>query len=128
MEIFLVDAHALAWFIAQSPRLSQSAAEVLRKGERAEVEILVPTIVLAELLYIAERKKVPVSLAEILKRIGSGGGFRVVPFDFLVFETMRRLPKSLEIHDRIIVATAQAYRAKVISQDAQIKRVITTVW
>lgn len=108
--------------------MSQSAAEVLRKGERAEVEILVPTIVLAELLYIAERKKVPVSLAEILKRISSGGGFRVVPFDFLVFETMRRLPKSLEIHDRIIVATAQAYRAKVISKDAQIKRVITTVW
>lgn len=128
MEIFVADAHTLAWFIAQSPRLSKSAVEALRKAERAEVEVLVPTIVLAELLYISERKKVPVSLAEILKRIGSGGSFRVVPFDFSVFEKMRRLPKTLEIHDRIIVATAEAYAAKVISKDEQIKKVVATVW
>lgn len=128
MENFVVDAHSLAWFITQSPRLSKQAAEALRRAERAEVEVLIPTIVLAELLYIAERKKVPVSLTELLKQIRSGGGFRVVPFDLPVFEGMGKLPKTLEIHDRIIAATAEVYGAKVISKDEQIKRVVTTIW
>ena len=128
MEIFVSDAHALAWFMTQSPRLSKQAADTLRKAERVEVEVLVPTIVLAELLYVSERKKVPVSLAEILKRIGSAGGFRVVPFDLTVFERMRKLSKALEIHDRIIVATAEVYGAKVISKDEQIKKVVATIW
>lgn len=128
MEIFVADAHALAWFITQSSRLSKRAAEVFRKAERAEVEVLVPTIVLAELLYISERKRAPVNLGEIVKRIDAGGGFRIVPFDLTVFERMGKLSQALEIHDRIIVATAEVYRAKVISKDEQIKKAVATVW
>ncbi len=66
--------------------------------------------------------------AEILARISSGGRFRVVPFDFPVFERMSKLPRALEIHDRIIVATAELYGAKVITKDEQIRRIAKIHW
>jgi predicted nucleic acid-binding protein len=128
MDTYVVDTHALAWFIARSARLSRRAAEVLRKAEQGKASVLVPTVVLAELLYISERKRVPVSLTEILNRIGSGGYFQVVPFDWAVFERMMKISKALEIHDRIIVATAKVYGAKVISKDEWIKRATAIVW
>ena len=121
METFIADAHSLAWFITQSHRISTQASEILRKGEDAEVEVLIPTIVLAELLYLSERKKVSVSMPEILNRVHESGGFVVVPFDWQVFDEMQRLPTHLEIHDRIIAATAKVYGGKVITKDEQLR-------
>ncbi len=128
MEIYVVDTHALAWFLARNPSLSKRAAETLRRAEKAEIEILIPTIVLAELLYISERKKTLVEIAEVLRQVSSGGSFRIVPFDFPIFDKMKRLPRNLEIHDRIIAATADFYGATVITRDTQIKQIVKTIW
>jgi len=113
METFITDAHSLAWFISQSPKISAQAVEIFRKAENADVEVLIPTIVLAELLYLSERKKISIGVAEILRLIQESSGFVVVPFDWQVFEAMQSLPTELEIHDRIIAATAKVYSGKV---------------
>jgi len=113
METFITDAHSLAWFISQSPKISAQAIEIFRKAENADVEVLIPTIVLAELLYLSERKKISIGVAEILRLIQESSGFVVVPFDWQVFEAMQSLPTELEIHDRIIAATAKVYSGKV---------------
>lgn len=90
--------------------------------------MLIPTIVLAELLYLSERKNVPVNIADIVDRLNEGAGFAVVPFDLSVFEIMLQLPRSLEIHDRVIAATGKAYMAKIITKDEEIKAIAETVW
>ena len=127
-QSFVVDAHALAWFISRDTRLSAKVADILRKGEKAEVEVLVPTIVLAELLYISEKKKVPVRMNEVMGRLAVRKGFAIVPFDLMVLEEMIRLPQELEIHDRIIAATGKIYRAKVMTKDAELSKIVATVW
>ena len=69
MDIYVVDAHSLIWFITGSSKLPQKAAQILEKAENAEVEALIPTIVLAEITYIAQKKRVEVTIDEILERI-----------------------------------------------------------
>jgi PIN domain nuclease of toxin-antitoxin system len=129
-ETFVVDAHTLAWFISKDPRISQAASVILRKAENSEVEVLVPTIVLAELLYVAQKKKISLGIEEVLKRIGKGGNFVIVPFDFPIFERVMKLPHDLELHDRIIVATARIYAAKVLTKDEKIIKsgVVQVIW
>jgi PIN domain nuclease of toxin-antitoxin system len=39
-----------------------------------------------------------------------------------------KLPASLEMHDRIIIATARVYTATLISRDRAIAGVAETVW
>ncbi len=130
METYVADAHSLIWFIAQDERLSKLAERVLDQAEQAEVQVLVPTIVLAEITYIAQKKKVNVAMDEVLKRIEGGDGFSVVPFDFAIFRTMLSLPQNLEIHDRIIGATARFHNAKLITKDQVLRdsQEIETVW
>jgi predicted nucleic acid-binding protein len=130
METFIADAHSLAWFITQNPKISTRAVEIFREAENADVEVLIPTIVLAELLYLSERKKISTSIAEMLRRVHESSGFVVVPFDWQIFEAMQHLPTELEIHDRIIAATAKIYGGKVITKDEQLRNTnaVEVIW
>lgn len=116
-NVYLADTHALVWFITENPRLPLKAKQILIQAEAGEVEVLVSTIVLAELIYITKRKNIPVSVDEVLNKINKGSGFIIVPFDFGVFQTMLTLPNTWEIHDRIIAATANYYQAILITKD-----------
>jgi PIN domain nuclease of toxin-antitoxin system len=130
MEIYVVDAHALIWFITEDTRLSEEVYRLMEQAELAETQVLIPAIVLAEIAHIAQRKRVDVAVDEILQRIEDGDGFTVVPFDMAIFQTMLQLPDEWEIHDRIIGATAHHYKAKLISNDRILTESteIETVW
>ena len=106
MDTYLVDTHALAWFIAEDKRLSSLVESLLNQAQEGEIQILIPTLVLAELMHIAEKGKVKVTVEQILEQINQGDGFTVVAFDFPVFQAMLTLPKEWDIHDRVIAATA----------------------
>jgi len=130
MDTYVVDAHGLIWFIAENHTLSKRASQILEEAEKAEVEVLIPTIVLAEITYIAQKKKVKITVNEVLERIQEGDGFIVVPFDFPIFQIVLKLPEDWEIHDRIIAATARYYGAQLITKDETLRKSskIETVW
>lgn len=132
MEIFVVDTHALVWFLGEDRRLSSLALEILTEAELGNVQVLVPTLVLAELTYISQNKKLkyPVKVSEILDKIDQGDGFTIVSFDLATFEILLTLPQDWEIHDRIIAATAIYYKAKLITRDEilQTSDKINTIW
>jgi predicted nucleic acid-binding protein len=120
-RIYVADTHSILWFIAEDTRISSTARNLFVRAERSEIEILVPTIVLAELLYICEKAKSPLGLKDVLARILESTGFTVVPFDFEVFQEMLGMQKELDIHDRIIAATSLAYDAVIISKDEELR-------
>lgn len=130
MDTYVVDTHSLIWFIAEDSRLSKKSNEILEKAEKGEVDVLVPTLVLAEIAYIASRKRVRVTLNKILECIQKGDGFVIVPFDFQVFQISLDMPERWEIHDKIIAATARYYNAELITRDTALQKSneIKTVW
>ena len=69
MDTYLVDTHALAWFIAEDKRLSSLVENLLNQAQEGEIQILIPTLVLAELMHIAEKGKVKVTVEQILQQI-----------------------------------------------------------
>ncbi len=130
MKKFLTDTHAILWFIAEDKRLPAKIREIFLKAEKGEVQIIIPTIVLAELLYICEKGKAPLPLIYVIERIKMSTGFKVVPFDLDVLEEMLDLPKDLEMHDRIICATAILYDAIIITKDKILTKLgkVKTIW
>lgn len=98
MDSYLVDTHALAWFIAEDKRLSSLVENLLNQAQEGEVQILIPTLVLAELTHIAERGRLKVTIVDVLQRINQGDGFVVVAFDFPVLQAMLTLPQEWDIH------------------------------
>ena len=130
MDTYIADTHSLIWFISEDDRLSKKAGRILEQAEESKVEVLIPTIVLTEITYIAEKKKVKITIDEVLECIQQGNGFAIVPFDLPVFQTLLKLPEDWEIHDRIISATACYYDAKLITKDKTLRKFdkIKTVW
>jgi len=128
--IYVADAHSLVWFIAGDARLSKAVEHLLERAELAEIQVLVPTIVLAEMTYIAHKKKAAITIEEVVQRIEQGDGFTIVPFDATIFRVMLQFPEEREIHDRIIAATAAYYQATVITKDEVLRNAqqIKTIW
>ena len=79
--------------------------------------LLVPTIVLAEVLNIAEKGKVELDFAELYLLVQSESEFEIVGVSSEVFEKTIEIQEVREIHDRIITATASYYGAGVLIKD-----------
>lgn len=64
MDTYVVDTHVLVWFITEDKRLSPIADQILTQAEAGEVQILVPTLVLAEITHrsINHRGRIRISL------------------------------------------------------------------
>lgn len=130
MRNYVVDTHALVWHLTDDPRLGKKAKEIL---ETPDNHLILPAIVLAEAKYIADRQRLPVFFSEILKAIIADQRCMVYPIDIL---TIFYLPKGLNIHDSLIVASALFCKdllhqsVHILTKDEDIKKsgLVPTVW
>lgn len=127
-EAFVIDTHALLWFFTADARLSSQVRDLLLVAEKGEFEIVIPTIVMAEALAVIERGRSPLAIYDLLARVQGLPTFGVAAFDRDVFREMLSLPKELELHDRVIAATARLYGAKLLSRDQALSQVVEVVW
>ncbi len=126
---YVADTHTLVWYFTNDKRLGAVAYDTL-EGSIEKGEILIPTIVLAELLYISERGRIKLSFKETLEKIESNDKYEIVSLDIDVLMQADEIKPIVEMHDRLIVATAFIYNAEVITKDKQIIEagVVNTIW
>ena len=128
--MFVADAHALAWYFTDDPRLGHEAARIFERSESGQYPILIPTIVLAELFHIGRKKRIDLDFTALLRKIEEMGNFMVAELDLPVIRKLHETHPLTELHDQIIVATALLFEAKVITQDGPIQGsgLVETVW
>ncbi len=64
MRTFVVDTHALVWFLAHDSRLSEKARTVLQDPT---VRLIIPAIVLAEIKYLSSKGRFAQTLDMVRK-------------------------------------------------------------
>jgi len=130
--MYLTDTHALLWYLTDDKRLGKRAREIFVKVDKGETAVVIPTIVLAESLFIAEKHKADVKFGDVLKKIQNSLNYVVYPLDLNVVLKCqdKELKKISEVHDRIIVATAKLLDVKPITKDLEIQNsgTIECVW
>jgi PIN domain nuclease of toxin-antitoxin system len=101
---FVVDTHALIWFLEGNSRLGVKAKAVL---EDASSSLVMPAIALAEAVWIVERGKTSIpSVTALMNAISADPRVTIVPLDQAVIQQTIGLSPIHEMHDRQIVATA----------------------
>ena len=65
-------------------KLPPRVDEVFRSAEKGESVIFIPTVVLAECLYLVENKKIELDFNELLERIEVSSNFIPTSFNFQV--------------------------------------------
>jgi PIN domain nuclease of toxin-antitoxin system len=128
-KTFVADTHALVWFFTEDPRLGTASRDVLRKASQGR-KIIVPVIVLAELLHLSRRCRVPLSFSETIARLEAHNGFEIAPLTDSIVKIAAQLPDLLEMHDALIIATSLHYDATLITKDKIILQTATvrTLW
>jgi len=98
--IVVTDTHPWIWFLAASPRLSADAKASLSNPSNL---IIVPSIVMLEIRYLYNRRRISISFEEALQHIETAANVLLHPLDISIATLA---PVELEIHDAIIVGTA----------------------
>ncbi|MGD2091408.1 MAG: type II toxin-antitoxin system VapC family toxin [Candidatus Aminicenantes bacterium] len=117
---YVTDTHSLVWYFTENPRLSRKALKVFEKTVK-EGTIIIPTVVLAEIMYIAEKGRITMSFAETVKKIEDSENFEITPLDLDILKKADEIDYELEMHDRLIVATALFFDAPLLTKDQTIK-------
>ena len=109
MPKYVLDAHALVWYLEANPRLGQNAKAII---DDPSSELVLPVIALAEAAWVVEhgRSAIP-DTQTLLSRVQADSRLTIAA---LTLETLRHslsLQRIPELHDRLIVATALLMRS-----------------
>jgi PIN domain nuclease of toxin-antitoxin system len=119
--LYVLDTHVLIWYFIGSKRLTAEVKERIDEIVREGGCLLVPTIVLAEALDVAEKGRVEFDFDSMYRLIQMDPGFEITDFGIEIFDEMLQIETVKEIHDRLIVATARFYGAGILTKDRIIR-------
>ena len=129
---YIVDTHALLWFLGDNPKLGAAADSALRTSNS---NLIIPSIALAEAYWIVEKGRTPVSITAIMAAIDNDPRIQVCPLTHTIVERSISLSAIAEMHDRQIVATAlvlqdEGHNVSLITKDKNISAssLVTTIW
>lgn len=124
MSQYVTDTHPLLWHIASDARLSSTAQRVFEEADAGLHQILIPSIVLVEAVYLAEKKRIdPLVLDQLFFLLDLAPANHIlVPLELGVARTLRMLSREQvpDMPDRIVVATAKYLGLELITKDSDI--------
>jgi PIN domain nuclease of toxin-antitoxin system len=132
--MYVTDAHALLWHLSHDSALSAPAADLFQQADMGTVEIVIPGIVLVEVVYLCERRRVPEDrIGRILALPGMPGShYHIAPLDEPVVQALRRIPRNQvsDMPDRIIGATTLHLGLPLITCDDSLTHsgLLTCMW
>jgi len=107
MQRYVLDTVALVRIL--EGRASEKVKEIYDDAKQGNAELIIPTVVLAEIVWIlrkrGEHDVIPLILEDIKKQKNS----LIIPFSMEIVEEMAKLEESHEMHDEIIALTAFVY-------------------
>jgi PIN domain nuclease of toxin-antitoxin system len=120
-----LDTHALYWFLEDPDKLSPAAQKVLYPRP----EFIISIIVLFELLYMEKKSGGSISSMKVLKKPQSYK-HTLVSVDKKVFHRAKTIKEDLDLHDRIIAATALLTKTSLITKDEELikSKAVKTIW
>jgi PIN domain nuclease of toxin-antitoxin system len=129
----VADTHAAIWYLFGDPRLSAPARAVFEEAAENGDEIGVSAITLVEIVYLAEKERIPAgTLPRILAALAGGESVLAeMAVDSTVARAMLEIPRSdvPDLPDRVIAATAFGAHVPLISRDRRITLSrIPTIW
>lgn len=128
--IYVVDTHALIWYLTNDRKLGKQATTVFAGAERGETRLVVSVVVVAEMYYANKKHKWFADFNATYQMLRTKPYFRFVHFKsdhVLDFDKDVSVP---EMHDRIIAGLARRLGVPLVASDPQITaaNIVKVVW
>jgi len=134
MRRYVADTHSILWYLAKDHRLSRRARSVFQAAKNDRAQILVPSIVLVEAIFLMQRRRIAEAQVSKLFELSEDAeaSICVVPLNMVVAQAVADFgPVAIpDMPDRIIAATARALNLPLITVDPIIaeSELVEVVW
>lgn len=124
MSRIVSDTHSLLWFLNNDARLSKKASDAMDEAELRGA-IYVPTIVIVEMRYLAEKNRISLSAYQTALQTlrNPMTSLRVVSLDLEIADALDQISRAAvpDMPDRIIAATAKYLGLPLVTADRRIQ-------
>lgn len=121
MPVYIADTHALIWRLLAPDKLAARASDAFDQADAGQAEIHIPAVVLAEMVMVAEKRRVPGWGLDEVKRFARAANTSTNYHLSMLTPDLVMLASDLtlisDIFDRLIAAEALARAAILISRD-----------
>jgi PIN domain nuclease of toxin-antitoxin system len=127
---YLVDTMALPWYLRGRQRFGRQARKILREADRGHHTIAISGVTLMEILYLSERRRIPIGLENLGNLLAQSTNYTVVPIGFEVVKAAAGIDDVPELHDRLIAGTASWLGIPILTNDPAMRdsQYVQTVW
>lgn len=107
-----------------------SVKNIFKSIEKGSAKLFIPAVVLAEIGYLAERKRIEVTLSDINKIIKKFENIKIISLSQDIIYNAFEINDIPELHDRLISATARFMELELITNDKVISdsKFVKTIW
>ena len=111
-------------------KLGQTAKSIFDSVESGNAIVYVPAMVIAEILYLSEKRRIGISLSEVGDYLKKYPNYKEYPMSFAVIQSAAQINDIGELHDRLIAGTARLLNLALITNDPiiQASAFVKTVW
>lgn len=111
-------------------KMPEKVKDKFIQAEKGESEILIPAMVLAELAYLSERRRIDATLTEVEKYIKEYPNIREYPMTTSTIKKAFEIDDIPELHDRLIAASGIELGIPILTNDPHIQasRYVNSIW
>jgi len=102
---YIADTVAVIRHFSKTGRMGNNAGRILRDADSGLHTIGISIISLVEILYLSEKNRIPLDFRDAKNRIRHVDNYKVTDLDMDIVGISKTV-QGLELHDRLIVATA----------------------
>jgi predicted nucleic acid-binding protein len=126
---FVTDTMGLVLRIEQR-KMGSKAKSIFDVAEAGSATIYIPTLVLAEILYLSEKQRISSSFGKVVEYLKQYPQYKEHPMSLAVIQAAAQITDIRELHDRLIASTARLLNLNLISNDPiiQASSFVQTVW
>lgn len=126
---FVADTVALILRL-EKRKLSSQVKTIFQKAECGETKIIIPVMVLAEIGYLSEKKRIDTNIEDVNNYYVRHSLIEIEPITKEIIETTFKIDDIPELHDRIIAATALHKGFELITNDPIISqsKYVKVIW
>lgn len=129
MNEFVTDTMAFVLWV-EKRRLPHRVKSIFTDSEALSSKVYVPALVLAEIAYLAEKKRIELTLEECRSYLDENKNFSAAPWTVESVSTAFSIHDISELHDRLISAEGVIRNIPILTNDPEIlsSKFTKTLW
>ncbi|HTJ48026.1 MAG TPA: PIN domain-containing protein [Cyclobacteriaceae bacterium] len=126
---YLADTVTLVRHFSGVGKIALTAKTILKEAEEGKHQIFISIVSLFEVMYLAERKRIKISLKSTIASIQKKSCYSIIDLNKEIVLLAETIP-FYELHDRLILATSKYLEADILSSDIRFDEIkgLTRIW